>query len=244
MKDLIVVMPVYNEEGAIGAVLEKWHQALSSLEIDFEIHAYNDGSKDQTSSILSAMSAKFPRIVGHNKTNSGHGPTILQGYREASSKTRWVFQIDSDDEMGPESFNTLWSQRGKFDFLIGRRDGYIQPLPRKMISAISRLTVWTCFGKGVWDVNAPYRLMNAAAFSPLYDAIPDDTFAPNLIISGWAALRDLKIFQAPVPRQERQTGVVSIKKWKLLKAACRSFWQTFAFRAGGQTPALKLANLD
>ena len=35
------------------------------------------------------------------KTNSGHGPTILLGYRE-NSDCAWVFQMDSDDEMGPE----------------------------------------------------------------------------------------------------------------------------------------------
>ncbi len=240
MKDLIVIMPVYNEEEAIGAVLEKWATALSALKIDFEIHAYNDGSKDGTAAILKTVSEKDSRIVAHNKPNSGHGPTILMGYRQSAQKARWLFQIDSDDEMGPENFEALWKVRENHDFLIGKRDGYVQPLPRKLISAISRMTVWACFGKSVWDVNAPYRLMRAMTFSPLYDAIPDDTFAPNLIISGWVGLCELRTFETPVPRQERQTGEVSIKKWKLFKAACRSFWQTFAFRVTGQAPALKL----
>jgi glycosyltransferase involved in cell wall biosynthesis len=244
MRDLIVVMPVYNEEGAIQAVVEKWIGALSSLEIDFEIRAYNDGSKDKTGLILKQMSEKNPQFVAYDKANSGHGPTILTGYRQAAKSAQWIFQMDSDDEMGPESFKALWDAREFHDFLIGRRDGYVQPLPRKIISAISRLTVWTCFGKGVWDVNAPYRLMRASLFAPLFDAIPEDTFAPNLIISGWAALSRLRIFEARVIRQERQTGMVSIKKWRLFKAACRSFWQTFAFRASGQSPVLKLLTTD
>ena len=42
---LCVVMPVYNEQDAIGGVLEKWDAELRRLGIDYEIRPYNDGSK-------------------------------------------------------------------------------------------------------------------------------------------------------------------------------------------------------
>jgi len=232
MKELIVVMPVYNEEGAIGGVLKKWSNALAALGIDYGIFAYNDGSKDNTSAILKAAAAENPRIKAVDKPNSGHGPTILRGYREACEEAEWVFQIDSDDEMGPESFPVLWNRRADHDFLLGRREGRASPLPRKIISAVSRMTVRMLYGPGIWDVNSPYRLMRADQFKGVFRQIPDDTFAPNVIISGYACHRRLRLCELPVAHQERTTGTVSIKKWKLLKAAARSFWQSasFAFR--------------
>ena len=230
MKDLIVVMPVYNEEGAIGSVLDSWVAKLDSMQLDYEIHPYNDGSKDRTADILAACAAKHPgKIVAHNKPNSGHGPTILQGYRENAEKAEWLFQIDSDDEMTPDSFDQLWNKRENCDFLTGQRDGRKQALPRKIISAVSRLSVRIFYGKSVWDVNTPYRLMRTAVFKEVFEAIPADTFAPNVILSGMAARKKFRCFEMPVPQRDRRTGEVSIKKWKLFKAAVRSFSQTIRF---------------
>lgn len=229
--DLCAVIPVYNEEGAIAAVLRKWCAMFDTLGIRYRIRAYNDGSKDSTSSILRAFAAERPDAVAAvDKPNSGHGPTILRGYREAAEEAEWIFQTDSDDEMGPEAFPALWEKRAGYDFLLGRRAGRAQPLPRKIVSAVSRAAVRAFYGRGgVWDVNSPYRLMRADAFRGFYRAIPDDTFAPNVILSGLAARHRLRCLETPVPQRDRTTGEVSIRKWKLLKAAARSFAQTVAF---------------
>jgi len=227
---LAVVMPVYNEEGAISKVIEKWSNSLKALNIDYQIHAYNDGSKDNTSLILHKLSdSSDNKLTVHDKINSGHGPTILQAYRENADKYEWIFQIDSDDEMGPDNFNILWEHRNDYDFLIGRRDGRVQPLPRKIVSFISRLSVNLFYGKSIWDVNSPYRLMRSAKFREIYSKIPQNTFAPNVIISGCLGKMKLKYYEYPVPYQDRQTGEVSIKKWKILKVSLKSFIQTIKF---------------
>lgn len=235
---LAIVIPVYNEEGAIAAVLQKWVSKLDDMDISYSINAYNDGSKDHTAEILAQSASEFPgKISVCNKPNSGHGPTILKGYNDtAAHGYSWVFQIDSDDEMGPESFDQLWAQRENYDFLVGIRDGRKQQLPRKIISFVSRLCVRIFYGKSVWDVNTPYRLMRVSEFSNIFKNIPADTFAPNVIISGMAARKKMRCFEMPVPQRDRQTGEVSIKKWKLLKAAMKSFRQTifFAFSRGAK----------
>lgn len=226
---LAVIIPVYNEEEAIALVLRKWASVLGSLQIDYLIHAYNDGSRDKSLEVLNEVARENTRICVHDKKNSGHGPTILQGYRENCDSSTWLFQMDSDDEMGPESFPLLWEKRSQYDFLLGQRDGRFQPLSRKVISFISRLCVKTFYGSGVWDVNSPYRLMRSECFKGLLKRIPADTFAPNVIISGFVNKKKLRYFECPVPHTDRKTGCVSIKKWKLLKAALRSFKQTVMF---------------
>lgn len=223
---LAVVMPVYNEEEAVSAVVRKWHGELSRLAIDFRIFAYNDGSKDGTSQILHGLEKTCSRLSVVDKPNSGHGPTILLGYRKAAREFDWILQIDSDDEMGPECFAKLWELRKENDIVVGTRAGRRQPLPRKIVSAVSRGVVRIFYGKTVWDVNTPYRLMRSSAFAKVFQAIPDNTFAPNVAVSGFAAKLKLRYSEVGVAQHDRRTGVVSIRKWKLLKAAVKSTFQT------------------
>jgi dolichol-phosphate mannosyltransferase len=224
---LAVVLPVYNEEGSIANVLSKWVKALDKLGIDYNVHVYNDGSTDDSLTILRKYAAPpNSKVTIHDKTNSGHGPTILKGYRDNANDYEWIFQIDSDDEMGSESFNYLWEERSKYDLLIGIRNGRRQPLPRKIVSLVSRLSVRAFYGKSVWDVNSPYRLMRTEKFKEFYQKIPKDTFAPNVILSGFVGRAKLRFFEYPVSHCDRQTGEVSIKKWKLIKVAIKSLKQT------------------
>ena len=132
--------------------------------------------------------------------------------------------------MKAEHFYKLWENRKNYDFLIGIRENRDQALPIKIVSAISRTTVKLFYGKGVTDVNSPYRLMRKNVFDKIYNKIPKDTFAPNVIISGMAAKNKMRIFETNIPIKFRTTGEVSIKKWKLLKAAVKSWWQTIPCR--------------
>lgn len=231
---LCVVMPVYNEQEAIGPVLEKWAHALDALGEDYVIRPYNDGSKDDSLVVMREVAGRLPRVDVHDKPNGGHGNTILTGYREAvRDGFDWIFQVDSDDEMGPEKFCELWERRSDYDFLVGIRDGRVQALPRKVISFVSRCCVKIFYGrKTIWDVNTPYRLMRANAFKDVFKTIPLTTFAPNVIISGMVAKKRLRYFEILVSQHDRTTGEVSIKKWKLLKAAAKSFFQTISYSFG------------
>jgi len=228
MLELTLVMPVYNEEEIISFVIQDWIRELRELKIDFTFKVYNDGSKDNTLHILNQEDKKYPELHVIDKPNSGHGPTILQGYREAD--TTWILHVDSDNEMRAKHFEILWNNREEFDLLIGIRQSRKQPLPRKIVTVISRATVKTFFGKGVTDVNSPYRLIRKEAFENIIQSIRQDTFAPNVIISGMAAKKNLRIFETEVPIKFRTTGEVSIKKWTLFKSAVKSWWQTLIYR--------------
>lgn len=223
-------MPVYNEQDCIADVIGKWRKELDKLRDTciYTLHIYNDGSKDATWQILEKLSPE--NLVIHNKPNSGHGPTILQAYKELCTQADWIFQTDSDDELSPEYFPLLWEKRKDYDLLCGNRGSYNQALPRKIISMISRLCVKCFYGSKVSDVNNPYRLMRASLFTPLFRKIPDKSFAPNVILSGLVALQkdQIRLYEIPVTPISRRTGVVSIRKWKLLLAAATSFFQTFS----------------
>lgn len=166
-----------------------------------------------------------------NKPNSGHGPTILQGYRRGVEIADWVFQCDSDDEMKAEHFPSLWEKREENDALFGSRVGRIQSLDRKILSFGSRLVVRTLFGKGIVDVNTAYRLMRSHLLKRVVAQMPDRIFAPNVIISGALARAGARVVNLPVPFEPRRTGTVSVPQgWKVLKTAWQCLWQTVRCR--------------
>ena len=228
-RELALVMPVYNEEECVQSVVRAWRAMLAELGVDFVMLVLNDGSRDGTREALDTFSGDERVRVTH-KENTGHGPTILTGCRTAVEIADWVFQCDSDDEMKPDHFAALWERRNDYDALFGVRTGRKQNLGRALISLCSRLTVRALFGKGVRDVNAPYRLMRADALSRIIEQIPDSTFAPNVIISGTLARGGLRIYNHPVPFESRKTGAVSIVRWKLWRSAMKSFRQTLCCR--------------
>ena len=221
-------MPVYNEEETVSDSVRSWMKELESLDINFEVHAYNDGSADNTLSVLNSLTDIYPNLVVHNKPNTGHGPTILAAYRQHSDKD-WIFQTDSDNEMDPSAFKHLWFKKDDYDFLLGARSGRDQAISRAIVSLFSRFIVRVFYGRGIYDVNSPYRLMKTSSLKDIYYKIPDNTFAPNVIISGVVNARKLEFLEIPVMHQNRQSGTVSINKFKLIKAALKSFWQTSVF---------------
>jgi glycosyltransferase involved in cell wall biosynthesis len=51
----------------------------------------DDGSKDQTASILSGLQDELPQLLVIKKANSGHGATIRMGYALALEHVRIMF---------------------------------------------------------------------------------------------------------------------------------------------------------
>jgi dolichol-phosphate mannosyltransferase len=229
MLDLIVIMPVYNEEGSIERVLRAWLQTLDQLAVDYAIHVYNDGSQDATPALLDQLSDKHQRLFVHHKANSGHGPTILRGYNEQGAQAEWLMQVDSDDEIDVTYFKTLWDSREEYDFLIGERVNRQSPFLRKLVSTVSTYVVRILYGKGITDVNSPFRLMRMQVLRPYMAKIPPQTFAPNVLLSGTACREKLRILTLPVTFTPRKTGKVSLNKGRLVLAAVRSFFQSIAF---------------
>jgi glycosyltransferase involved in cell wall biosynthesis len=221
---LSLVMPAYNEEGAIRDVIVGWDTQLAALGVPYEMRVYDDGSRDGTGTLLEALARERPNLVAIRKPNSGHGPTILRGYREARGE--WVFQVDSDDEMSWDAFPSVWSRRGDADLVFGYRVERESPAARRLITIISRMTVRLLFGAGVRDVNTPYRLFRRTLLTRLLRAVPPDAFAPNVILSGLAIRAGARIIEVPVPHRGRRTGATHIVRLKMWKAALTSFGQT------------------
>ncbi|MGA0332978.1 MAG: glycosyltransferase family 2 protein [Kiritimatiellia bacterium] len=228
LPELIVIMPVYNEAEVIESVAKEWLEMLDALNIPYRLHLANDGSTDATPEVLDHLS--HPSLEISHARNRGHGPTILRACRVAAGRAPWIFQTDSDGEIPAASFPEFWENRHRADLVIGRRSGRQSPLSRTLITAGVRGMLFLLYGRGIRDGNCPYRLLRSEAFRLLFSELPEDTFAPNILISGHSLRKKFRIVELPVPHRPRQTGVCSIRKGRLLRAAIRSGRQTLAFR--------------
>ncbi|MEM7583767.1 MAG: glycosyltransferase family 2 protein [Acidobacteriota bacterium] len=230
MPELTVVMPAYNEEEALAGVVTAWLRALDAADVDYQLRLYDDGSRDQTLRIARDLASREARLKVIGQENRGHGPTLLRGYHEAASP--WIFQTDSDGEIGTERFVELWRQRHEHDFLIGSRQGRQAPPVRRAMTAVAHWMTrgfqLRLQGERIQDTNIPFRLMRRERLLPLLSYVPPQTFAPNVALSGLAIAEGLRIFQLPVPSQERAGGVPSLRQLNLLRAAVRSWRETAA----------------
>ena len=218
--ELSVVIPVYNEEGAIGAVLDEWAAVLDSAGIDYELRVYDDGSRDRSREAIEAGAVRHPRIIPLHHANRGHGPTVMRGYTE--SRGAWIFQTDSDGEMPAAAFPQFWQLRSDHDFILGRRSGRISSVSRKVLSGGARMVTRLLFGAKLRDINVPYRLMRGSWLREQLPLLDQTSAVPNVVLSGLAARTGARVAEVPVPHTNRRTGATSLNLRRIGKLSLRA----------------------
>jgi glycosyltransferase involved in cell wall biosynthesis len=241
---LCIVIPVYNEQDCIVEVVDHWTQVLSFQQIDYTLILLNDGSTDNTESILKNMKKKSKRLHIINKENSGHGSTIYQGYQEAIRlKADWVFQVDSDNQFTPKDFISFWKLRS-FDTIIqGVRKNRHDPQHRKTISKLLKNLIYFTHGLKIKDANCPFRLYPTRILKDFLSIIPSNSFAPNIFLSLLASKTKM-LREISVTHLSRETGTVSIMRLNLIKACLTSFIQFILFRNKVSQFKLEQDNMD
>lgn len=226
---LTVIMPAYNEEEAIReAVLEVQEQVLERIPKS-GLLVVNDGSKDSTGAILDELAATDERLTVVHKENGGHGPAIITGLQQATGDR--VFLVDSDCQMPLSSLIELWTAMNEgYDAAFGVRRKRDDPQLRLWLTALIRNTLPLLFGVRMRDANVPYKLLKRETWEAASAHIPADTLAPSIFLAMYMKRRGLRIAEIDVPHRERQTGEVSIKRWKLVKFCAAAFKQMLAFR--------------
>lgn len=231
MKSLYIVIPAYNEEENIQKVLEDWYPVVEKHHGDGKsrLVVIDDGSKDRTYEMLSAYAETHPLLAALHKENSGHGSTLLYGYRYALEKgADYIFQTDSDGQTLPEEFETFWKEKIKYDMVIGHRNKREDGTSRVFVTKTLKWVIRFCFGVTVTDANTPFRLMRAETLKRYIDLIPQDFNLSNVLISVIFVKKGCKVKFIPITFRPRQGGVNSInlpKIFRIGKQAVVDFWR-------------------
>ena len=99
-----VVIPVYNEEDNLGALINEIKTSLNTY-TDFELIFVNDCSTDKSLKVLEKEKKKFDFRILNNKTNTGQSFSILSGIQ--NSKYDTIVTLDGDGQNNPRDIPKL-----------------------------------------------------------------------------------------------------------------------------------------
>jgi len=211
--DLMIVMPVYNEQASVRKVVMEWFQEVENWTESFVFLAINDGSTDGTDRILQRLRSQLgSRFEIRNQENIGHGQSCIAGYREACRRCiPYVFQIDSDGQCDPQYFFRIWRQRDNYDVVYGNRTRREDGWRRVVSSQILRAALMLTARVNCIDANVPYRLMRTERLAASLDRIPENFFLANVALAvllrrtpGW------RHSWVPITFRERYGGEPSV----------------------------------
>lgn len=167
-----VVLPAYNEESRLPALLARIHDSMEEAGLDYQVILVDDGSTDRTGEIAKAWSAGHPLRYSRHPQNRGLGSTIRDGLAEAASLAKGedvVVTMDADDTHTPglilrmsrmiaEGYDVVIASR----YQRGSRTVGV-PLSRRFLSwAGSMLFRVVLPVRGVRDFTCGYRAYRAA----------------------------------------------------------------------------------
>lgn len=219
MDTLYIVMPAYNEEENIEAVVRSWYPVLKGKSESSRLVIADSGSRDRTHEILEQLrSGEFPQLEILHTDNQYHGPKVIALYKHAiASGADYIFQTDSDGQTDPEEFGAFWKARRKYTGIFGNRkvrgDGKDRAFVEKVVCAL----VLLYFGVKIPDANAPFRLMKAQTVARYIDKMPEDYNLPNIMMTTYFAYyREPTAFRT-ISFKPRQAGVNSVNIPRIVK---------------------------
>ncbi|NJK90824.1 MAG: glycosyltransferase family 2 protein [Blastochloris sp.] len=212
MAELMIVLPVYNEQASVRKVVLEWFQEIENWTEDFTFLAINDGSKDGTLAILERLKEQLgSRLEILNQENQGHGQSCLKGYRLAYERgVPWVMQIDSDGQCDPQYFFRLWRQRSKCEVIYGVRSRRDDGWRRSLASMVLKVVLLLWGGVYCVDANVPYRLMKTEKLGQILERIPRDFFLANVGLAVLLRRAGWSQGTVPIHFRERYGGEPSV----------------------------------
>jgi len=156
-----IIVPVYNEESTIGAVLERL--LAIELPVPREIVAVNDGSRDGTAAALDAVAATSPLITAlHLPENGGKGRALRAGL--ARTRGSIVAIQDADLELDPAQLAGLVEPvlQGRADAVYGSRflrgTAHVPVVTRIGNAGVTWVTN-VLYGASLTDMETCYKIM-------------------------------------------------------------------------------------
>lgn len=104
-----VIIPLYNKKAAIRNTL---HSVLGQTYKKFEVIVVDDGSTDNSASIVEEEARKDQRIKLFRKKNGGVSSARNFGLKQSVGD--WIVFLDADDEMLPTNLETLMGLANKY----------------------------------------------------------------------------------------------------------------------------------
>ena len=215
MPQLTVVVPAYNESDVLMVFHQRLSKVLDSLSLDCDVLYVDDGSKDDTWSIIEKLVADDPRTGAIKLSrNFGKEAAMTAGLDHVMADAAVV--IDSDLQDPPELIPALVEQwRAGFDVVYATRSaregetGFKRFTAAAFYRSMNQLSD-TAIPRDTGD----FRLLSRRALDALAQLRERQRFMKGLF--SWIGYRQTAVRYL---REPRQAGTTKWNYWRLAQLA-------------------------
>lgn len=200
---LAIVIAAYNEQGAIGPVLEDLPESIEGLDVAKIV--VSDGSADATVKEADAAGA----LVCDVPVNRGQGAALRLGYRLArEGGAHYIVTTDADGQYNPAEIASLLAPivAGEADFVSGSRTQGSEETKdpvRRLGVRVFALIISALTGQRITDPSFGLRAMRAEVTGAV-DLQQPQYQAAELLIGVIA--HGYKVIERPATIHKRQVG--------------------------------------
>ncbi|MGZ9586580.1 glycosyltransferase family 2 protein [Paenibacillus marinisediminis] len=201
----LVIIPAYNEENSIGAVIQDIHAHAA----DVDVLVINDGSTDRTAEIACSHGAKVLTMP----FNVGIGGGMQTGYQYALKYGYDIaVQMDADGQHCAEELPKLFKQIEHHDLVIGSRyveeTSYSSTVMRRIGMVFFTGLLRVVVGQRFTDTTSGFRAANRKVIALYADYYPMDYPEVESIV--YLKRKGCKIAEVKTEMRARQAGKSSI----------------------------------
>jgi glycosyltransferase involved in cell wall biosynthesis len=178
--EISVVLPIFNERETIKSLIPSIIHVLSEHGSSFEVIAVDDGSEDDSLSVLRDLKQTHPdtlKVVRHLH-NKGNGASLRTGIRVAQGVI--VITMDADAQHDPEYILKLLAEIPPYDLVIGARtEGYRGSWSRGVANRFYNWFASWLSRTEVKDLTSGFRAMRREAVLHFLPLFPNGFSAPT-----------------------------------------------------------------
>lgn len=168
-----LIIPCYNEEGAIIPTIEQLRDQLAEM-AHYEIIIVNDGSRDNTSAQLdkACQEDESLKVITHER-NQGYGASLKTGIRHAKSDL--IVITDADGSYPNNRIPELVAMAEHADMVVGARTAedvtysFIRKIPKLFLVAYASWLV----KRPIPDLNSGLRVFRKSIAERFFNIFPD-----------------------------------------------------------------------
>lgn len=203
MNHLTVVVPVYNE----GENLPVFAPALVDfcLARDWKLIFVNDGSSDNTRTILDRFNSPNVQVI-HHKVNRGYGGALKTGISQTT--TPYLITMDGDGQHDPQDAEKLleFAMATDADMVVGKRDGVGHSgIYRSLGKFLIRNFTKILMPLPVSDLNSGFKLYRTEPAKRYSTVCPDSMAFSDVITLVFLSERNL-VLEHPIHISPRTVG--------------------------------------